>query len=93
MSFQEIRVSSLIHEKSFKALVELPEFEPKTYDRLLRRINGISIGHIYGKDNKAMRARKLPKNFKSWLEYRDFLLKTYPDETKSGFLKTICKTA
>lgn len=82
MSFQEIRVSSLIHEKSFKALVELPEFEPKTYDRLLRRINGISIGHIYGKDNKAMRARKLPKNFKNWMEYRDFLLKTYPDETK-----------
>ena len=64
MHLQRNTVSSLIHEKAFKALVELPEFEPKTYDRLLRRINGISIGHIYGKDNKAMRARKLPKNFK-----------------------------
>jgi predicted phosphoadenosine phosphosulfate sulfurtransferase len=82
LGLQEIRVSSLIHEKSFKALVELPEFEPKTYDRLLKRIGGIAIGHIYGKDNKALRARKLPKNFKSWRQYRDFLLETYPDPEK-----------
>lgn len=82
MGLQEIRVSSLIHEKSFKALVELPEFEPKTYDRLLKRINGISVGNLYGKDNKMLRARKLPKNFNSWIEYRDFLLTTYPDEEK-----------
>jgi len=82
MGLKEIRVSSLIHERSFKSLVELPEFEPKTYDRLLRRIRGISVGHIYGKDNKALRARKLPKNFKTWIEYRDFLLATYPDPDK-----------
>ncbi|NCG67764.1 phosphoadenosine phosphosulfate reductase family protein [Bacillus coagulans] len=82
MGLQEIRVSSLIHEKSFKSLVELPEFEPKTYDRLLKRLNGIAIGHIYGKDNKMLRARKLPKNYKDWREYRDFLLETYPDKEK-----------
>ena len=52
MGIQEIRVSSLIHEKSFKALVELPEFEPKTYDRLCKRIKGIQVGHLYGKDAK-----------------------------------------
>lgn len=78
----EIRVSSLIHEKSFKALVELPEFEPKTYDRLLKRVAGIQVGNLYGKDEKLLRARTLPKNFKSWREYRDFLLRTYPDESK-----------
>lgn len=82
MGLNEIRVSSLIHEKSFKALVELPEFEPKTYDRLMKRVQGISVGHIYGKDNKLLRVRKLPKNFKSWMEYRDFLLETYPDPEK-----------
>ncbi len=82
MGMQEIRVSSLIHEKSFKALVELPEFEPKTYDRLLKRVSGVSIGNLYGKDAVAMRARKLPKNFDSWMGYRNFLLKTYPDEAK-----------
>lgn len=82
MGLQEIRVSSLIHEKSFKALVDLPEFEPKTYDKLLKRVKGISVGKLYGKDNKMLQVRKLPKNYKDWMEYRDFLLETYPDETK-----------
>lgn len=82
MGLQEIRVSSLIHEKSFKALVELPEFEPKTYDRLLKRVKGISIGNLYGKDRVMLKAQKLPKNYKSWQDYRDFLLATYPDEEK-----------
>ncbi|MBU5669469.1 phosphoadenosine phosphosulfate reductase family protein [Peptoniphilus sp. MSJ-1] len=82
LGLQEIRVSSLIHEKSFKALVDLPEFEPKTYDRLLKRIDGISVGNLYGKDPKLLKVRKLPKNFKNWIEYRDFLMETYPDPTK-----------
>ncbi|HZK18935.1 MAG TPA: phosphoadenosine phosphosulfate reductase family protein [Clostridia bacterium] len=84
MGLQEIRVSSLIHEKSFKALVELPEFEPRTYDRLLKRIKGISIGNLYGKNNKMLQVRKLPKNFNTWIEYRDFLLETYPDQDKKA---------
>lgn len=82
MPQNEIRVSSLIHEKAFKALVELPEFEPKTYDKLLKRIKGIQIGNLYGKDARMLRARKLPKNYKTWMQYRDFLLETYPDESK-----------
>lgn len=84
MGLQEIRVSSLIHEKSFKALVELPEFEPKTYDRLLKRVKGISIGNLYGKDSHMLRVSKLPKSFKTWRSYRDFLLETYPDPDKKG---------
>ena len=82
MSIREIRVSSLIHEKSFKALVDLPEFEPKTYDKLLKRVKGIQVGNLYGKDDRLLRCRKLPKNFKTWMEYRDFLLETYPDQSK-----------
>lgn len=92
MGIQEVRVSSLIHEKSFRALVELPEFEPDTYNRLLKRIQGISVGNLYGKDSKMLRVSKLPKNFKSWIEYRDFLLETYPDETKKEiFIKRFSK--
>lgn len=82
LGLQEIRVSSLVHEKSFKALVELPEFEPKTYNKLIKRAKGIQTGHIYGKNKEILRARKLPKNFKDWIAYRDFLLETYPDESK-----------
>lgn len=82
MALQEIRCSSLIHERAFKALVELPEFEPKTYDRLLKRVKGISVGHIYGKDSRMLRVSKLPKGYTRWTDYRDFLLETYPDPDK-----------
>ena len=78
-AINDIRVSSLIHEKSFKSLVELPEFEPKTYDRLLKRVKGISFAQETGKTAKMFKARKLPKNYRSWRQYRDFLLGTYPD--------------
>ncbi len=87
MGLQEIRVSSLIHEKSFRALVELPEFEPKTYNRLLKRIKGVQFGNLYGKENKMMKARQLPKGHKNWMEYRDFLLKTYPDPEKKAIFQ------
>jgi len=78
----EIRVSSLIHEHSFKSLVELPEFEPKTYDKLLKRVKGIQVGNLYGKDTALLKCRKLPKNYDSWRDYRDFLMETYPDREK-----------
>ena len=92
MSINEIRCSSLIHERSFKSLCELPEFEPKTYDRLLKRIKGISFAQETGKTGKMFRAAKLPKGYTSWMTYRDFLLNTYPDaERKHLFQKRWAK--
>jgi predicted phosphoadenosine phosphosulfate sulfurtransferase len=76
----EMRVSSLIHERSFKSLCDLPEFEPKTYARLLKRVKGIALAQETAKSAKLFRATKLPKNFTSWIAYRDFLLATHPDE-------------
>jgi predicted phosphoadenosine phosphosulfate sulfurtransferase len=76
---QEMRVSSLLHEKSFKALCDLPEFEPDTYARLLKRAKGIALAQETGKKAKLFRVRKLPHQFTSWRTYRDFLLETHPD--------------
>jgi len=78
----EMRVSSLIHERSFKSITDLAEFEPKTYARLLRRVKGIALAQEKGRDAKLFRCRKLPKNFGSWLAYRDFLLKTHQDQDR-----------
>jgi predicted phosphoadenosine phosphosulfate sulfurtransferase len=75
----QMRVSSLIHERAFKSIVDLPEFEPKTYDRLQKRIKGIALAQETGKASKLFACRKLPKNFVSWIAYRDFLLKTHSD--------------
>ncbi len=82
----EQRVSSLIHERSFKALVDLPEFEPRTYDKLLKRAKGIALAQETAKSAKLFRARKLPKNFKAWRAYRDFLIATHPDPEKCAIM-------
>lgn len=81
-STNDIRVSSLIHEKSFRAIVDLPSFEPKTYDRLCKRIGGIRFAQDYGKNKKVMKCQVLPKAFKNWMDYRDFLLENYQDKDK-----------
>lgn len=83
----EMRVSSLIHERSFKSLCDLPEFESKTYAKLLKRVKGIAMAQELGRDAKMFRARALPKNFNSWVTYRDFLLSTYPDPKKKSIFE------
>lgn len=83
---QEMRISSLIHEKSFKSLVDLPEFEPATYNRLLKRAKGIALAQETGKKAKLFKAQRLPKNLASWRAYRDFLIATHPDPEKCAIM-------
>jgi len=85
-SITEMRISSLIHEKSFKALVDLPEFEPKTYNRLIKRAKGIVLAQETGKKAKLFKARKLPHGHASWRAYRDFLLATHPEPDKRDIM-------
>ncbi|MDF1578611.1 MAG: phosphoadenosine phosphosulfate reductase family protein [Desulfobulbales bacterium] len=87
MGIGEIRCSSLIHEKSFKSICDLPEFEPKTYEKLMKRIKGIGFAQETGKSALMFKARKLPRNFNSWLAYRDFLMTTYPDPDKLAIFR------
>jgi len=77
-----MRVSSLIHERAFKSICDLPEFEPKTYDRLLKRIKGIALAQEAGRSAKLFACRKLPKNFSSWITYREWLLRTHADRER-----------
>ncbi len=79
MGINEIRCSSLIHERSFKSICDLPEFEPKTYAKLLKRIKGIAFAQETGKSSKMFSVRKLPNGHSSWRSYRDFLLATHSD--------------
>ena len=79
-SSTEMRVSSLIHERSFRAIRDLPEFEPKTYERLLKRIKGMALVQETGHDAKLFACKKLPQNFVSWRTYRDHLLATHADQ-------------
>lgn len=74
----EMRVSNLIHERAFKSLAQLQEFEPATYEKLLRRLDGVHVAALYAKEQEVFSTKKLPPNFKTWKAYRDFLLETLP---------------
>jgi predicted phosphoadenosine phosphosulfate sulfurtransferase len=88
----QMRVSSLIHERAFKSICDLPEFEPKTYDKLCKRIKGMAMAQETGKNAKMFACRKLPKNFQSWIVYRDFLIQTHTDRSRIGiFAKRFSK--
>lgn len=77
------RVSNLVHEKAFKCLTDLQELEPETYDKLEQRLQGVHSAAIYAKENTMYSIKKLPSRFKTWKEYKDFLLESiHPDLCK-----------
>lgn len=77
---QDVRVSYLGHEHSFKCLANLHEFEPETYRRLLERMPGAHVAARYGQEQSIYHARKRPPAFPTWRAYRDALLETSPSE-------------
>lgn len=79
-SIYKMRVSNLIHEKSYKCLKDLPRFEPETYNRLCDRISGISVAARYASEKLVFNNKKLPNHYKNWKEFRDFLLEHIPNE-------------
>lgn len=77
---EEMRVSCLIHEKSFHCLADLPEFEPETYEWLCQRVKGIATAMRYVKEKQMYSNEKLPTYYKNWKEFRDFLLANHPNQ-------------
>lgn len=75
-----MRVSNLVHEKAFRCLADLQELEPKTYEKLEQRLQGVHTAAMYSKENLIYSIKNLPNNFNSWKDYKDFLLKSiHPD--------------
>lgn len=85
MGIANMRVSNLIHEKAFGCLEQLQEFEPDTYDKLIRRLKGTRTAARYAGEATIYHTRKRPKRFKTWKAYRNFLLGTYPNDRKAMF--------
>lgn len=78
-----MRVSNLVHEKAFRCLADLQELEPETYDKLEARLQGVHTAAIYAKENLMYSIRELPERFRTWKEYKDFLLESiHPDLEK-----------
>jgi predicted phosphoadenosine phosphosulfate sulfurtransferase len=88
---QDVRVSYLGHEHSFKCLPDLHEFEPETYRKLLKRMPGIHVAARYANESLIYQAKKLPPGFSSWCAYRDFLLDTSPSQHIERFRTRIAQ--
>ncbi len=82
---RSMRVSNLIHEKAYRCLGELQELEPETYNRLEKRLQGVHCASIYAHENMVYSIKKLPSQFKTWKEYKDFLLENIHPDLKRIF--------
>lgn len=91
VSINEFRVSFLLHEKSFKCMAALQEFEHDTYERVITRVRGAHTSALYAKEQTVYAAKQLPKRFASWKAYRDFLLSEHPEHRQEAFLKRFAK--
>ncbi len=88
---RDVRISNLIHEKSFSCLTELQEIEPETYERLMARIAGTACAARYARDQHIYAADTLPAGFATWHAYRDYLLDSTPYEHRDRFVARFAK--
>lgn len=87
---KNMRVSSLIHEQASRQLRALQEIEPETYDKLQRRLKGVNTFSKMQED--ALMPKDLPFMFKTWTEYKDYLLENLIDKENQAKMKTSEKT-
>lgn len=87
VSRKQMRVSALIHETAWHSLEMLQEFEPKTYNKFVARVPGThTYNHAF--DESGVMPKTLPFAFKSWKEYRDYLLEHIcPIEDRPIYIK------
>lgn len=84
----KMRLSNLLHEKAYECIADLQEFEPKLFDRMIDRCKGVSTAQEYaGRGGGIYKATKLPKNFKTWIEYREYLLDTLPNQEHADIFR------
>jgi predicted phosphoadenosine phosphosulfate sulfurtransferase len=79
-AIKDMRVSNLHHETAVMHLFALQEIEGPTWDKLARRLAGVNTAKHLSKD--LFIPDKLPFMFKTWEEYRDYLVEHLIPEEK-----------
>ena len=85
---QNMRVSNYHHETAVQSLFLLQEIEPEMYNKATQRISGLDTAGKMG-DDDYFAVKELPFMFKTWTEYRDYLLENLivDPEVKASFVK------
>lgn len=92
-NIRNMRISNLVHEKAFRCLADLQEYEPDLYDRLIKRLKGVHCAALYAKDQQVFSASSIPASFETWRQYRDYLLDSTPLAEIERFRKRFAKQA
>jgi len=90
-NIQEMRVSNLIHEKAFYALGTLQEFEHDTFEALQKRLAGVHTAGMYAGEQTMYNTLARPAAYKTWRQYRDFLLANLPNDKADIFAKRFAR--
>lgn len=84
---RKMRVSSLIHETAAThSLTIVQEIEPDTYNKLVKRIGGVST---YSQMQGNVMVDTLPTAFSTWKEYVFYLASVLADKRKDRYLEML----
>ncbi len=89
LTIDQMRVASPFLSTAQDSLKLYRIIEPRTWGKLIGRVNGVNFTGIYG-GTTAMgwREIKLPKGH-TWKSYMEFLLATLPEQTASNYKKKL----
>ncbi len=86
LTIHQMRVASPYHESAKESLNLYRVLDPKTWVRVVARVQGANFGAIYG-NTKVLGSRRfeLPPGH-TWRSYVKFLLATLPDEVRENYI-------
>lgn len=87
LTIDQMRVASPFNDYAAASLNLFRVIEPKTWTKLVGRVNGANFGAIYG-GTKALGYREvnLPAGH-TWKSYTEFLLSTLPENIRESYLE------
>jgi predicted phosphoadenosine phosphosulfate sulfurtransferase len=87
LTLNQMRVASPFNEWAMESLNLYRILEPKTWAKLVGRVQGANFGAIYG-GTKAMGYKQitLPEGH-TWKSYTEFLLSTLPESVRNNYLE------
>lgn len=88
----QMRLSNLIHETAVRTLFFMQEIEPETWAKLSHRVEGVNTTNTLNYED-FYAVSELPYMFKTWKEYRDYLLENlFDDEEKKKVFRRRFRT-
>lgn len=87
---RNMRVSNVTHETAIQSLYIMQEIESDLYNRLTKRLKGIST--ISQMKDDAFSIKELPYMFNDWEEYRDYLTEKLISEKDKKIFKKVYKS-